>query len=163
MRFGQKHLLFFISAALTALTLVAYEPIRHNGFVNYDDNRYITENPTVTGGITWQSVSHAFTQSHFFMWHPLTTLSHILDCQFFGLNPLGHHSVSVLIHIANTLLLFLIIRNITGTTWASVFVAAVFALHPLQVESVAWAAEKKTVLSGLFWLLTMAAYIRYAR
>jgi tetratricopeptide (TPR) repeat protein len=97
------------------------------------------------------------------MWHPLTTLSHILDCQFFGLNPLGHHSVSVLIHIANTLLLFLIIRNITGTTWASVFVAAVFALHPLQVESVAWAAEKKTVLSGLFWLLTMAAYIHYSK
>jgi tetratricopeptide (TPR) repeat protein len=97
------------------------------------------------------------------MWHPLTTLSHMLDCQLFGLNPLGHHSVSVLIHIANALLLFLILTNVTGTTWASAFVAAVFALHPLQVESVAWAAERKTVLSGLFWLLTMAAYIRYAR
>jgi tetratricopeptide (TPR) repeat protein len=97
------------------------------------------------------------------MWHPLTTLSHMLDCQLFGLNPLGHHSVSVLIHIANALLLFLILTNVTGTTWASAFVAAVFALHPLQVESVAWAAERKTVLSGLFWLLTMAAYIGYAR
>jgi tetratricopeptide (TPR) repeat protein len=158
-----RRVLFFISAAIVTATLIAYEPIRHNGFVNYDDDRYITENPNVTGGITRTSIVWAFTQPHSFMWHPLTTLSHILDCQFFGLNPLGHHSVSVLIHIANALLLFLILRNITGTTWASAFVAAVFALHPLQVESVAWAAERKTVLSGLFWLLTMAAYIHYAR
>ncbi len=97
------------------------------------------------------------------MWHPLTTISHMLDCQLFGLNPTGHHLVSVAIHIVNALLLFWILKNITGTMWASAFVAAVFALHPVQVESVAWAAERKTVLSGLFWLLTMAAYIRYAR
>ena len=159
----QKHAQILIYVGLIAAMLLAYEPVRHNGFVNYDDNRYITENPIVTGGITWQSVNHAFTQPHFFMWHPLTTLSHMLDYQLFGLNPLGHHLVSVAIHIVNALLLFLILRNVTGTIWASAFVAAVFALHPLQVESVAWAAERKTVLSGLFWLLTIAAYIHYAR
>jgi tetratricopeptide (TPR) repeat protein len=154
MMLSKKHILFFITAAIVMSTLVAYEPIRHNGFVNYDDDKYIKENPTV---------SHAFTQPHFFMWLPLTSLSHILDCQLFGLNPLGHHSVSVLIHIANALLLLWILTNITGAIWPSAFVAAVFALHPLQVESVAWVAERKNVLSGLFWLLTMAAYIRYAR
>ena len=163
MKSSQKHILLFVIAALVITTLIAYEPIRHNGFVNYDDSGYITENPNVRGGITRTSIVWAFTKPHSFMWHPLTTLSHMLDCQLFGLNPLGHHSVSVLIHIANALLLFLILTNVTGTTWASAFVAAVFALHPLQVESVAWAAERKTVLSGLFWLLTMAAYIGYAR
>ena len=163
MKSSQKHILLFVIAALVITTLIAYAPIRHNGFVNYDDSGYITENPNVRGGITRTSIVWAFTKPHSFMWHPLTTLSHMLDCQLFGLNPLGHHSVSVLIHIANALLLFLILTNVTGTTWASAFVAAVFALHPLQVESVAWAAERKTVLSGLFWLLTMAAYIRYAR
>ncbi len=160
---SQKHILFFIIAAIVTSTLVAYAPIRHNNFVNYDDIPYITENTLIAHGITQQSLGQAFTQPHFFMWHPLTTLSYMLDYQLFGLNPLGYHCVSVLIHIVNALLLFLILRNVTGTTWASAFVAAVFALHPLQVESVAWAAERKTVLSGLFWLLTMATYIRYAR
>jgi len=171
MRFSQKHILIIICAALVIATLVAYEPIRHNNFVNYDDIPYITENTLIAHGITQQSLGQAFTKPHFFMWHPLTTISHIVDYHFFGLNPLGHHFVSVLIHITNALLLFWILKNITGTTrhtnggqaWASAFVAAVFALHPLQVESVAWAAERKTVLSGLFWFLTMAAYIRYAR
>ena len=97
------------------------------------------------------------------MWHPLTTMNHMLDYQLFGLNPRGHHLVSVAIHIVNALLLFWILNNLTGVIWASAFVAAVFALHPLQVESVAWTAERKTVLSGLFWLLTIVAYIRYAR
>ncbi len=159
----KQHVVFLISAAIVAATLVAYEPIRHNGFVTYDDGKYIYENPMITGGISQQSLGEAFTKPHFFMWHPLTTISHMLDCQFFGLNPLGHHFVSVLIHIANALLLFWILKNITGTIWASAFVAAVFALHPVQVESVAWASERKTVLSGLFWLLTTAIYIRYAR
>ena len=152
-----------MSAALVIATLVAYEPIRNNGFVNYDDGKYIKENPNVNNGISWQSLGWAFAKPHFFMWHPLTTISHMVDCQLFGLNPLGHHLVSVLFHIVNTLLLLWILTNITGAIWPSVFVAAVFALHPIQVESVAWAAERKTVLSGLFWLLTMAAYIRYAR
>jgi hypothetical protein len=159
----QKHIRTLIYAGIVVATFVAYEPIRHNGFVNYDDGKYITENPNVNNGISRQSLGWAFTKPHFFMWHPLTTISHIVDCQLFGLNPLGHHSASVLIHIANALLLFWILNNLTGVTWASAFVAAVFALHPIQVESVAWAAERKTVLSGLFWLLTMAVYIRYAR
>jgi len=150
-------------AALAAATLVAYEPIRHNGFVSYDDASYITENPNVTGGISLQSVKWALTKSYAVNWHPLTWLSHMADCQLFGLNPTGHHLVSVAIHIANALLVFGIFRSLGGAIWLSAFIAGVFALHPIQVESVAWAAERKTVLSGLFWLLTMAAYIRYAR
>jgi hypothetical protein len=160
---SQKHIVILIYAGLIAATLFAYEPIRHNDFVNYDDGKYIKENPNVNNGISWQSLGWAFTKPHFFMWHPLTTISHMLDCQFFGLNPLGHHLVSVAIHIVNALLLFWILKNITGTIWASAFVAAVFALHPVQVESVAWAAERKTVLSGLFWLFTMAAYFHYVK
>jgi tetratricopeptide (TPR) repeat protein len=159
----QKHISVFIYVGIVVATLVAYEPIRHNGFVTYDDGKYIYENPMITGGISLQSLGEAFTKPHFFMWHPLTTLSHMLDYQLFGLNPSGHHLVSVLLHIANALLLFWVLNSITGSLWASAFVAAVFALHPLQVESVAWAAERKTELSGLFWLLTTAAYIRYAR
>ncbi len=163
MIFSQKYIFLLITVILVFATLVAYEPIRHNGFVNYDDDKYITKNPDVTGGITQQSLEQAFTKPHYFMWHPLTTISHMLDYQFFGLNPAGHHFVSVVLHIVNTLLLFWILKNITGAIWPSAFVAAVFALHPLQVESVAWAAERKTVLSGLLWLLTMAAYVRYTR
>ncbi|MGA2324640.1 MAG: hypothetical protein ABSG22_12435, partial [Sedimentisphaerales bacterium] len=149
----QKHIVILICVGIIAGTFVAYEPIRHNGFVNYDDDKYITKNPEVTGRITRQSVIWAFTKFHSSNWHPLTWLSHMLDYQFFGLNPLGHHLVSVAIHIVNALLLLWILTNITGAIWPSAFVAAVFALHPLQVESVAWAAERKTVLSGLFWFL----------
>ncbi len=163
MRLSQKQIILLVNAALVITTLIAYEPIRHNGFVTYDDGKYIYENPMITGGISLQSLGEAFTKPHFFMWHPLTTISHMLDCQLFGLNPFGHHLISLLIHIVNSLLLFWILTNITGSMWTSAFVAAVFALHPLQVESVAWAAERKTVLSGLFWLLTMATYIYYAK
>jgi len=152
-----------IGLGLIAATLAAYEPIRHNGFVSYDDPQYITENADIKAGITWQSLGRSFIQPHYFMWHPLTTLSHKLDWQLFGSNPLGHHLVSLVFHIVNALLLFWILTNITGSTLPSAFVAAVFALHPLQVESVAWAAERKTVLSGLFWLLTIAVYIWFTK
>ena len=158
-----RRILFFISAALVAATLVAYEPIRHNGFVNYDDNAYIVYNQEVQSGITWESLGQAFTKPHSFMWHPLTTISHMLDYELFGLNPTGHHLVSLTIHIVNVLLVFGIFRSLGGAIWLSAFIAGVFALHPIQVESVAWAAERKSVMSGLFWLLTMAAYIHYAR
>jgi len=151
-----------ICAALALATIIAYEPVRHNGFVSYDDPKYITENTNVNRGITRQSITWAFTKVHSANWHPLTWVSHILDCQLFGLNPSWHHLVSLLFHIANALLLFWILTNITGAIWPSAFVAAVFALHPVHVESVAWAAERKDVLSGLFWMLTMFAYIRYA-
>ncbi len=158
-----KSHIFLIYLVLTAGILIAYEPIRHNSFVYYDDNEYITENPDIKSTITWQSFSRAFTKPHFYMWHPITTLSHMLDYQIYGLNPLGHHTTSVLIHIANTLLLFLLLSKMTGAIWKSGFVAAAFALHPIHVESVAWAAERKDVLSGLFWMLTMLAYIHYAK
>ena len=161
--FKQRQVLFVISIALVAATLAAYEPIRHNGFVSYDDPSYITSNPLITAGISWQSLCQAFTKPHYFMWHPLTTISHMLDCQLFELNPLGHHLISVVIHIVNALLVFWIFKSFGGPIWISAFVAGVFALHPVQVESVAWASERKSVMSGLFWLLTMATYIHYAR
>jgi tetratricopeptide (TPR) repeat protein len=176
--FSQKRALYLISASLVIATIVAYEPVRKNGFVDLDDGAYITKNPNVNEGITLQSVVWAFTKFHSGNWHPLTWLSHTLDCEIYGLNPLGHHTTSVIIHIANSLLLFWVLRKMTastpdngiqgqasspqaGTIWPSAFVAGVFALHPVHVESVAWAAERKDVLSGLFWMLTMLAYARY--
>ena len=152
-----------IYVGIVIATIIAYEPMRHNGFVSYDDSKYITQNPDIQQAITFQSLGRAFTQPHYYMWHPLTTITNMLDYQLFGLNPLGHHFVSLLLHIASALLLFRILSNMTGAIWPSAFVTAVFALHPVQVESVAWAAELKTVLSGFFWLLTMAAYIRYTK
>jgi tetratricopeptide (TPR) repeat protein len=147
---------------LVLVVVAAYEPLRHNDFITYDDPVYVTQNPHITGGIGWQSIRWAFTNTHFYMWHPLTSLSHMLDCELFGLKPFGHHLTSLLIHIVNTLLLFWILKKTTGSLWPSAFAAAVFGLHPLQVESVVWAAERKTVISGLFWMLTIAAYIHYA-
>lgn len=159
----EKQVKLLIYIGLAAATFAAYEPTLHNGFVNYDDDIYITKNIHVTGGITPDSVIWAFTQPHDYMWHPLTTLSHILDCQLFGLKASRHHFVSLLIHIVNALLVFWILTNLTGSIWLSAFIAAVFALHPVQVESVAWAAERKTVLSGLFWFLTISVYIWYTK
>ncbi|MGD0077418.1 MAG: tetratricopeptide repeat protein [Sedimentisphaerales bacterium] len=161
----QKYAVFLISVGLVVTTFAVYEPVRHNGFVGYDDNDYITANPDVRAGLTRQSLGRAFafSQPSTALWHPLTTLSQMLDCQLFGLNSVGHHFVSVLFHIANALLLFLILTNLTGALWPSAFAAAVFALHPLQVDAVAWASERKTVLSGLFVLLTIAAYAGYAK
>jgi Flp pilus assembly protein TadD len=149
-----------IYAVLAAATLFAYEQVRRNEFV-YDDVHYITNNPPVQAGITRESFVWAFTTSHQANWHPLTWLSHMLDCELFGLNPLGHHLPNVFLHIINSFLLFWVLKRMTGAVWRSAFVAAVFALHPLRVESVAWAAERKDVLSGFFWMVTMAAYARY--
>ena len=154
--------LFLVYAVLALASLIAYEPVHRNKFINYDDNDYVAENPYVRSGITRESVIWAFTTRHASNWHPLTWLSHMLDCQFFGTNPLWHHLMNLLFHVANTLLLFWVLKRMTGALWPSAFVAAVFALHPLHVESVAWAAERKDVLSGFFWMLTIAAYVRYA-
>jgi len=159
----QTHIRIIIYISIVVATLVAYESMRHNSFVSYDDPRYITENPDIKAPITWQSLGRALTQPHYYMWHPLTTFTNMLNYKLFGLNPVGHHLVSLLLHIASAMLLFKILSDMTGAVWPSAFVAAVFALHPVQVESVAWAAELKTILSGLFWMLTMAAYIRYTR
>jgi len=152
-----------ICAALILVTIAAYEPLRHNDFINLDDPRYVTENQHIRTGITFEGIKWAFAAVQTSHWHPLTMLSHILDCQLFGLNPKWHHLVNLLFHIANTLLFFRVLKDMTGTLWQSAFVAAAFALHPLHVESVAWVAERKDVLSTLFWLLTMAAYVRYIR
>ena len=151
-----------VCAVLAAITIIAYEPVRHNGFVGYDDGRYITENPQVKQGLTLETLKWAFTKPHYFMWHPLTTLSYLVEYEFFGANAVASHLINLLFHIINALMLFWILKKMTGTFWPSAFAAALFAVHPLQVESVAWAAERKNVLSGLFWLLTIAAYIRYA-
>jgi len=156
-----KSYVFLIYIILAVAALVAYEPVRKNGFVNYDDTGYVTKNQNVQSGINVKSVIWAFTSFHMGIWHPLTWLSHMLDCQLFGLNPLGHHLVSLLLHILNALLLFWVLKRMTGAVWQSAFVAALFVLHPLRVESVAWASERKDVLSVLFWMLTMAAYLRY--
>ena len=148
---------------LAAATLIAYEQVRLNDFVNYDDTAYVTENREVLRGMEADSILWAFTASHAGNWHPMTWLSHMLDCQLFGTNASGHHLTSLLIHVANSMLLLWVLRRMTGALWPSAFVAFAFALHPIHVESVAWVAERKDVLSALFWMLTMAAYVRYTR
>ena len=148
---------------LVAFTwLVFGQTLRHE-FVNYDDPSYVYDNPTITEGLTIEGVKRAFTQSHARNWHPLTTLSHMLDCQLFGLKPAGHHFHNVLLHTISVFLLFFLFRQMTGALWRSAFVAAIFAIHPLRVESVAWIAERKDVLSGVFFMLTLIAYVRYVR
>jgi tetratricopeptide (TPR) repeat protein len=147
---------------LTVVVIVSYSPVTHNGFI-YDDIGYITSNPHVGAGLTWATVKWAFTTYQQANWHPLTWLSHALDCELFGLNPAGPHYVNVLLHAANAVLLFLLLQSTTGFRWRSLMVAALFALHPINVESVAWAAERKNVLSMLFFLLALHAYVWYAR
>jgi len=151
-----------IAFLLVVLTVAAYEPIRHNDFINFDDPRYVTENQHIQKPIDIDSIKWAFGEAYANNWHPLTWLSHMFDYQLFALNPLGHHLTSVLFHIFNTLLLFCILKKATGTLWRSFFVAAAFAIHPLHVESAAWVAERKDVLSGFFGLLAIWAYVHYA-
>jgi len=148
---------------LAAITWLVFGQTLRHPFVNYDDGEYVLKNAPITRGLTIQGISWAFTHVHSSNWHPLTWISHMLDCQFFGLNPAGHHLTNVLLHTVTAILLFLVLHQMTGTLWRSAFVAAVFAIHPLRVESVAWVAERKDVLSGLFFMLTVGAYVRYAR
>ena len=136
------------------------QTLRHQ-FVAYDDQNYVYQNPVVTAGLTANSLLAAFTEPQARNWHPLTTLSHMLDCQLFGLDPAGHHFTNVLLHTAAVLLLFSVLGAMTGSTWRSAFVAAVFAIHPLRVESVAWVAERKDVLSALLFIITLGLYARY--
>jgi protein O-mannosyl-transferase len=147
---------------LVAVTLAAYWPVLQNGFVSYDDRTYVTENPHMLGGMTRANVAWALRTAHAGNWHPVTWLSHLLDVQLFGLKARWHHLTSLLFHAANALLLFVCLRRMTGALWRSTAVAALFALHPLHVESVAWVAERKDVLSTFFFLLTLWAYARYA-
>ena len=151
----------FVCLFLVITTLAVYWQVQHFDFVNFDDDLYVFENQHVQEGLTLKNIVWAFTTTHASNWHPLTWLSHMLDYQLFGLNPGRHHRTNLLFHIANTLLLFYVFRKMTGNLWQSAFVAALFALHPLHVESVAWVSERKDVLSAFFWMLTMWGYIRY--
>ena len=148
---------------LVAVTLIVYRPIVYNGFLDYDDLSYIQKNFHVLNGMNWEDIGWAFTAVRNGNWHPLTWLSHALDCQLFGLNAVGHHYTSLLFHAANAVLLFLLLWRATKRIWPSLLVGALFALHPLNVESVAWASERKNVLSMFFFLLTLLAYDRYVR
>jgi len=148
---------------LAGVTLATFWPVRHCEFVDYDDQGYVTQNPQVGAGLTWEGVAWALRTRACSNWHPLTWLSHMFDCQLYGLGPAGHHFTSLLLHVANVLLLFGALRGMTGMLWRSAMVAALFALHPLRVESVAWVSERKDVLSTLFFMLTLCAYARYVR
>jgi tetratricopeptide (TPR) repeat protein len=150
-----------VCVLLFGLVVWTFLPALHNGFVNYDDDVYVTGNAHVQGGLSPASVVWSFTSMDASNWHPLTWLSHMADCSLYGLSPEGHHFTSVLLHAINTVLLFVWLRRMTGAGWRSLFVAAVFGLHPLRVESVAWVAERKDVLSTLFGLLALMCYSRY--
>jgi len=152
-----------ICLALAVLVWLAFSQAIHFGFVNFDDDVYVYKNPHVTQGVTLAGAKWAFTHVHSSNWHPLTWLSHMLDAQLYGLNAGGHHFTSILIHTLTAILLFLLLRQMTGFLWRSALVAAVFAVHPLRVESVAWIAERKDVLSGFFFVLTIASYVWFAR
>ena len=150
-------------AALMVGTLLLYAPLRHHDFVAYDDEHYVTANPLVTSGVTWDGIVEACTEGHFYLWHPLTSLSHMLDCQLFGQNPGPHHLVNLVLHTATGALLFVFLNSVTGARWRSFVVAGLFLWHPLRVESVAWASCRKDTLCALFWVLTFLAYARHAR
>ncbi|MEP6602978.1 MAG: tetratricopeptide repeat protein [Spartobacteria bacterium] len=154
---------------LCALVWLVFGQTLSHGFTNYDDEKYVFKNAHVSSGLNAREIGWAFTHAHAANWHPVTWISHMLDCQLFGLNPRGHHLTNVALHAVGSVLLFLVLRQMTdgpsrtGDFWRSAFVAALFAIHPLRVESVAWIAERKDVLSGVFFMLTLGAYIRYAR
>ena len=153
----------FVSLCLIVAMIIAYAQVGNFDFVGYDDQEYITENSHVQEGLNLKSINWAFTSFHSANWHPLTWLSHMLDCELYELNPMGHHWTNVQFHIANTLLLFFIFLKMTGALWRSAFVVALFALHPLHVESVAWVSERKDVLSTFLGFLMIIAYYRYVK
>jgi tetratricopeptide (TPR) repeat protein len=153
---------FIFCLLLILFSVVVFEQVRTHQFV-FDDLGFISRNSIVTGGLTWNGFTWAFTTRLMGIWHPLTWLSHMLDCQLFGVAPGGHHLTNLFFHIANSLLLFLLLKFCTRADWPSFIVAALFAVHPLHVESVAWVAARKDVLSTFFWLLTMWAYVWYVR
>jgi Tfp pilus assembly protein PilF len=159
---SSSHRNLILCLLLVTCTLVIFNSVNQNGFVNYDDDVYITANRHVQAGLNWSTIRWAFTTFDAANWHPLTWISHAVDFQLFKLNPAGHHYTNVLMHCVNVVLLFLLLVEATQRTWPSLIAAAIFAVHPLNVESVAWAAERKNVLSMLFLLLAFWAYQRYA-
>src|SRR6266487_2540392 len=159
----QTAIIVAICGVLVGITwLVFAQTIRHQ-FVTYDDPQYVYANPEVSAGLSLSRITWAFTHTIAGNWHPLTTISHMLDCQLYGLDPAGHHFTIVLFHTIAAVLLFLVLQQMTGSLWRSAFVAALFAIHPLHVESVAWVSERKDVLSAIFFMLTLGAYTRYVR
>src|SRR5439155_19910820 len=161
--FWKEQILFpgLVGLLLALATLAVFWPVARFDFVNYDDGDYVTANAHVQSGLKWENVVWAFTTGHASNWHPLTWLSHMLDCQLFGQRAGGHHLVSAGFHVVNVLLLFLVLRTLTGAVWRSALVSALFGLHPLHVESVAWISERKDVLSTFFLLLMVWAYAGY--
>ena len=147
--------MILICLGLVLATAAVYWPVSGYDFINYDDPAYVTSNSQIQAGITWESVVWAFRSTRASNWHPLTWLSHMLDCRLFGLKPGWHHLTNVLLHTANAVLLFLVLNRMTRTLWRSGLVAALFALHPAHVESVAWISERKDVLSVFFGMLTL--------
>jgi hypothetical protein len=152
-----------IGLLLALMTLALYWPVQSFDFVNYDDEVYVTSNRHVRGGLSLEGIQWSFANVDAGFWQPPVWLSHMLDCQLFGMHAGGHHWTSVLIHTASALLLFFVLSLMTHSPWAGALVAALFAVHPLHVESVAWVAERKDVLSGFFWILTMGAYAHYVK
>ena len=154
---------FYVCLALVAITWFVFGQTLRHDFVNFDDHVYVYQNPQITQGLTADGLIDAFTHTHARNWHPLTTISHMLDCQLYGLQAGWHHFTNVLLHTVAVLLLFLVLNQMTGAFWQSAFVASLFAIHPLHVESVVWVSERKDVLSAVFFMLTLGAYVRYVR
>ncbi len=152
-----------VCVALSAVVWLAFGQTISYQFVNYDDNEYVYNNPTIRSGLTPAAIVWAFTHVHSANWHPLTTISHMADCTLYGLQPWGHHLTNVFLQMAAAIFLFLALRELTEWLWASAAVALIFAVHPLRVQSVAWISERKDLLSGIFFALTLWAYARYAR
>lgn len=158
-----RNLTIVICLGLALAVFAVFSQVLQCGFVDYDDHGYILNNQNIQHGITLASLKWAFTTGRQSNWHPLTWISHMLDVQLYGLKPMGHHFTNLLFHALNSVLMFLVLRRMTGRLWPSAFVAAMFALHPLRVESVAWVSERKDVLSTFFWILTVGAYVRYVQ
>lgn len=152
-----------VALCLTVATIATYWQVLENQFIAYDDQLYVTENPHVVCGLSWQAIYWALTSFYAANWHPVTWFSHQLDITLFGLNPGAHHAMNLLLHTTNTILLYSFLTRLTGTLWRSTVIAAVFALHPLHVESVAWLAERKDLLCAFFFFLTLHAYLNYVR
>ncbi|MCX5855407.1 MAG: glycosyltransferase family 39 protein, partial [Deltaproteobacteria bacterium] len=163
--FSNKYRELLIGMVLVLAVACVYSQVANHEFVNIDDHVYVTNNPQVQSGLSLANMQWAFRfhKTDKVYWHPLVWISHMTDIQLFGLNPGAHHLVNVLFHMLNTLLLFIVLRRMTGSVWSSAFVAALFALHPINVDSVAWIAERKNVLSTFFWLCTMIAYLHYTK
>ena len=152
-----------VCALLILVTALIYAQVLWHPFLLFDDDVYVSSNPHVSGGVTFDAIRYALADGPAGEWYPLATLSHTLDCELFGLNAWGHHLTSVLLHAAASIALFLVLRQMTSELWPSAFVAMLFAIHPQHVESVAWVAERRDVLSGLFFMLALGAYLGYVR